>query len=521
MDGQNYLGIYLRKDSATVVCLAGGAVSGCFSVAAEEKEQQNPQTLVRLIKEGCTSRGLKFSDVAVALDCSMFMQHNVRSKFTDPKQIASTVRFDAEEVLAMDITELAIAFKVTSSGQPGSALTVFTAQKKQLSDILIALQSNNIDPVTIEPDVSCLSRFILQKLSPPTDLNSLFCVLSGSSGYFITFAQSRDILAMRTFLVRPAQDRSALLAREVPMTIALAGGGKPVNCVKVFDSAGSVNYQQLGEKLGIEVASVELVEAAAAGPETLADCADPVGFAIAYGAALSHLEKAHTANFRSDFMPYQGKKVRLQKAMKFSSISIIILMLAAGLYFQLQLMQENGYRHRLQKKFQEQYAAVMFGKKPQPKSNPVKKLAGELKRIESVREGSLSVTGEESISAKLTLVLDAFNKCATATSLNIDSINVTTRTISVAGDTSSRANTLKLFDAIKQSSLQIQQQYLDAKGGRDNFSITLTLGNEPVRRSETEDGSEGGIVPASGEPAGQPSGVPKRIERGRRAEPKK
>jgi hypothetical protein len=474
VEGQNYLGIYLKKDSATVVCLAGASVSGCFTVAAEEKDQQNPQTLVRLIKEACTSRGLKFSDVAVALDCSMFMQHNVRSKFTDPKQIASTIRFDAEEVLAMDITELAIAFKVTSSGQPGSALTVFTTQKKQLSDILVALQGNNIDPITIEPDVGCLSRFISQKLSPPTDLNSLFCVLSGSSGYFLTFAQSRDILAMRTFIVRPAQDRSALLAREVPMTIALAGGGMQVNCVRVFDSAGSVNYQQLGEKLGIETAPVDLVEAeAAAGPETLADCADPVGFAIAYGAALAHSEKAQAANFRSDFMPYQGKKVQFQKAMKFSSISVVVLMLAAGLYFQLLLLQQNGYRSRLHKKFLQQYSSVMFGKKPPPKTSPVKKLAGELKRIESVREGSLSVTGEESISAKLTLVLDAFNKCAAATNLNINSITVTTRTITVAGDTSSRANTLKLFDAIRESRLQIQQQYLDTKGGRDNFSITI------------------------------------------------
>ncbi|MDD5326252.1 MAG: hypothetical protein PHY02_00375 [Phycisphaerae bacterium] len=471
MEGQNYLGIYLRKDSATVVCLAGASVSGSFSVAVEEKSEQNPQTLVRLITQGCASRGLKFSDVAVALDCSMFMQHNVRSKFTDPKQIASTIRFDAEEVLAMDITELALAFKVTSSSQTGSALTVFTAQKKQLSEILVALQANNIDPVTIEPDVSCLSRFISQKLSLPTDSNSLFCVLSGSNGYFITFAQSRDILTMRTFLVRPAQDRSELLAREVPMTIALAGSDAPVGSVQVFDSADSVNPHQLGERLGIETASVDLAEAAA--PETLAGCPDPVAFAIAYGAALAYSEKAGGANFRADFMPYQGKKVQFQKAMKFSSISVVVLMLAAGLYFQLQLFQQNSYRHRLNKKFQQQYASVMFGKKPPPKTNPVKKLEGELRRIENVRQGLLSVTGEESISAKLTMVLDAFNKCAKQTDLNIDSITVTTRTISIAGDTSSRPNTLKLFDAIRESRLAILQQYLDAKGGRDNFSITI------------------------------------------------
>lgn len=484
MEGSNYLGIYLSKGTATAVCLSGRSILGCFSVTIKETDKQKPEELVRLITEGCAARGLKFSDVAVALDCSMFMQHNVRSKFNDPKQIASTVRFDAEEVLGMDITELAIAFKVTSSNQAGSSLTVFTAPKKQLSDILISLQSNNIDPVTIEPDVNCLSRFILQNISLPSasgetspsggpDLHSLFCVLSDSNGYFIAFADSRETLAMRTFLVRPAQDRNELLAREVPVTTVLVETDKPVNCIKVFDSTASVNYQQLGERLGIEAGSVDLVEAAATSPEALADCASPVGFAIAYGAALSHLEKAQSVNFRNDFMPYQGKKVRLQKAIKFSSISLAVLMLAAGVYFHLQLWQENNYRNRLSRKFEKQYSAVMFGKKPLAKSNPVKKLAGELKRIESVKKGLSSVTGEESISAKLTLVLEAFNRCAARTNLNIDSITISTKTISIAGDTSSKENTLKLFDAIRESGLEILQQYLDAKGGRDNFSITV------------------------------------------------
>jgi hypothetical protein len=486
VESPNYLGIYLSKDTATAVCLGGRSVLGCFSVSVtiEETEEQKPQELVRLITEGCAGRGLKFSDVAVALDCSMFMQHNVRSKFNDPKQIAATIRFDAEEVFGMDITDLAIAFKVTSSSQAGSSLTVFTAQKKQLSDILISLQSNNIDPITIEPDVNCLSRFILQNVSLPPDLRSLFCVLSDSSGYFIAFAETQETPssgvalakteAMRTFLVRSSQERNDLLAREVPITTALVEADMPVNSIKVFDSTGSVDYQQLSKRLGIEAGSVDLVAAAVTGPEALADCAGPVGFAIAYGAALSHLEKAQSVNFRNDFMPYQGKKVRLQKAMKFSSVSVAVLMLAAGVYFQLQLWQKNKYRSQLYEKFEKQYSAVMFGKKPPPKSNPVKKLEGELKRIENVRKGLLSVTGEESISAKLTLVLEAFNKCAAQTNLNIDSISITTRTISITGDTSSRENTLKLFDAIRESRLEILQQDLDAKGGRDNFSITVT-----------------------------------------------
>lgn len=476
MNGSNYLGIYLGKDAATVVCLdpesPDKSVLACFSVAVEQPDQKSTQELARLIKEGCDERNLEFSEAAVALDCSMFMQHKVHSEFSDPKQIAATVRFDAEEALAGDITGLAIAFKVNSSDETGSSLTVFTAQQKQLSDILVALQSNGIDPVTVEPDVNCLAGFISQKLSPRQDLRSLFCVLSGSNGYFIAFAGPQT-LSMRTFLVSPAQKREELLAREIPMTAAFVGADEPVNSIRVFDSAGSVNCQKLNEKLSVEAGLVDLV-GAAAGPELLADCADPVGFAIACGAALSHLEKTQSANFRSDFMPYQGKKLQLQKTVKLSSISVTVLMVVAGLYFHMQLLQENKYRSRLRRKFEKQYSAVMFGQKLPSKSKPAAKLAGELRRVESVKKGLLSVTGEESISAKLTLVLDAFNKCAAQTDLNVDSVTITARTMSIAGDTSSRRNTLKLFDAVRKSGLEILQQRLDAKGSRDNFRITVT-----------------------------------------------
>jgi len=476
VEGQNYLGIYLSKDTATVACLGSKGrdrtVLACFTVSAEQAEEQNPWELAQLIAEGCAERKLKFSDVAVALDCSMFMQHRVHSEFSDPKQIAQTIRFDAEEALAMDITDLAVAFRIISSDKNGSDLLVFTSERKQLSDILLSLQSNNIDPVTVEPDICCLSRFILQSVSLPQDSRPLFCVLSGSSGYFVAFSQSQETVTMRTFLVGQAQDRSELLAREVPVTAALVGIDKPIDSMKVFDSAGSVDCQKLGERLGFEADAIDLVAAVAAGSSNMADSTDPVGFVLAYGAALSHSEKVRSVNFRNDSMPYQGKKVRLQKAIKFSGISLVAVMLALGMYFQLQLFHKNKYRSQLRKKFEKEYSAVMLGEKPPTKLNPINKLKGEVRRIESVKKGLLSVTGEESISAKLTLVLEAFNKSAAKTNLSIDSIVITTKTISITGNTSSRKNTLDLFKEIRKSGLEILQQRLDSKGGRDNFHIT-------------------------------------------------
>ena len=477
MEPQNYLGIYLSKDAATVVCLGSqgrdGNVLGCFSVSVEEQEEQNQQALANLIARGCAERELKFSEVAVALDCAMFMQHNVHSEFNEPKQIAATIRFDTEEALATDVTDVAIAFEITSSDQTGSALTVFTAERKILSDVILSLQQYNIDPVTIEPDVNCLSRFIRQNISLPEDLHPFFCVLSRRNGYFIVPAAEKEgpqkTSAVRTFLVGPTQTRTELLAREVSVTAALVETGEAINCLKVFDSVGSVNYQQLSEKLGIEAGGVDWLQSAGTEPAALADCAGPVDFAIAYGAALAHLEKAQSVNFRSDFMPYQGKKLRLQKALKLAAISVTVLAFAVGVYFQSQLLKINKDRNERRKRLETDYSAVMFGRKPLAKY-PVKKLESELRRIKK-ESGPLD---KESVSARLTLVLEAFNKCAAQTDLNIDSVTITSK-ISIVGDTAAakgNRNTLRFFDAIK-GKLEISQERIYPKGGRDHFSITV------------------------------------------------
>ena len=474
MDGQKYLGIYLSKDTATIVCLGSrgrGHVLGCFSVSVEETEGQNQQELARLIAEGCAEREWKFSEVAVALDCAMFMQHNVHSEFSDPKQVAQTVRFDTEEALSTDISEVAIVFKIISGDESGSELSIFTAERKILSDVLHSLQSNNIDPITIEPDVSCLSRFILQKVSLPEDLHTLFAMLSRRRGYFIACGKSRETPAVRTFLASPTGDKTSLLEREVPVTTALFGADEPVKCLKVLDSADSVNCQQFSQKLGIEVGSVDLAEAAQTEPDALGDCADTVEFAIAYGAALAHLEKAYDLNFRNDFMPYQGKRARLQTVLKFLSVSATIVMLALGVYFQMQLLRRNRPRSRLRDKFAKQYSIVMRGKKPPAK--PVKKLEGELRRIKAVKSGHILATGEESILTKLTLVLKAFNACAASTKLEIDRITVTSKAINITGSTSSMAKTLKLFEALKKNKLDILSEQTDPKGRRGNFSIKV------------------------------------------------
>ena len=487
MESQNYLGIYLSRETATVVCLnllgRVGKVLGSFSVSVEEKEQTNMQTLAGLIARGCNQRKWSYSEVAVALDCAIFMQHSVHSEFSDPKQISATIRFDTEEALATDITNIALAFEITSAGQDGSELTVFTAERKILSEILESLRAHNLDPVTIEPDVSCLSRFICRKAPSAESQQSgtLFGILSSRNGYLIIppvsgGAGTQKASAVRTFLVGPTQDRGELLSREVLVTTALVKSDEPINYLKVFDSAGTVNHHQLGEKLSIESDGIGWLDTAGAEKQIPADGLEPVDYAIAYGAALALSEKGHRVNFRDDFSPFQGKKIKMQQALKFAVISVTVLLIAVGLFFQAKLLSKNKDNRKLRAKFAENYTSVMMGQKLSAKTKPVeaiRKLNSELGRIKDAKKGLLTIEGEMSISSKLTLVLAAFVKCAKQTNLNIKSITIATRDIIVTGDTSSRQNTLKLFETLRNNGLDVLRHKFDIKGARDNFNITL------------------------------------------------
>ena len=479
MEVKNHLGIYISKSNATVVCLGPQGketgVLGCFSVSTESMENPDQHSLIDLIARTCAEKLPTYRDceVAIALDCSMFMQHNLHSDFSDLKQISATIRFDTEEALATDVSDIAIAFEIASSGPEGSDLNVFTTQQNTLSELLLALQSNSIDPVTIEPDVNCLSRFIRPNLSSSEQLQPMFAMLSARNGYLITFTDQQSPATMRTFLLGAKQNRLDLLRREVPLTSALAKTSKPISLLPVFDTTGSINPALLSEALCIEVRTIDVAQAAGTEPETLADCTDQVEFAIAYGAAMTHLKKAESVDFRKDFMPYEGKKMKQQKALKLAGIAVIVLMIALGLYFQLRIFTINGEQKQWNNKLTKQYAALMSGKKPPARFTALKGLQSEVRRIKNVKSGQLSAAGKTSVPAKLTLILGAFNECAAQTKLNINSVSITDKSISITGDTSNRPNTIKLREAIKKTKLGTPTGVLNAKGGRDTFIISI------------------------------------------------
>ena len=486
MPSQNYLGIYISKDTATVVCVdphgQGEKIVGGFSVSTHQQEQPNMQAMANLIAVGCAERKLAFSDVAVALDCAMFMQHTVKSEFTDTKQIAATIRFDTEEALATDISDIALAFQITSIDESGSTLTVFTAQKKLLSEVILSLQQHDLDPVTLEPDIHCLSRFIDNKTpSGQIGQGTLFAMISGRSGYLIAppppAGSPQKSSMVRTFLVGPKQNRTELLAREVIITSALTQSDEPIKSLKVSDSITDIDIESLSDRLGLETASLDLFQAPPGEIQNIGECSDRIDCAIACGAAMSLLEKEHNVNFRDDFSPFLGKKMKLQNALKFAAISFSILVIAIGLEFHIRLFDVNRDRKNLRNMLSRNYAAVALEKLPEETTfkKAVRDLGSLRRKIEAQGKG-LGDLDQASILSKLTLILTAFNECANKTDLNIKrlSINANSQNITITGDTSGRPQTTLFFNTLRKNGLTVNTPSFNTVGNRDGFSITVT-----------------------------------------------
>lgn len=484
MESKNLLGIYLTRETATVVYLDSknktDNVSDSFSVTAGDTEQPKIQALASLIAQGCTERKLAFSEVAVALDCSLFMQHNIHSDFTDYKQIAATVKFDTEETIATDISEIALTFEISSKDESGSNLTVYTADKKILSEILLSLQQHGFDPITILPDVYCLSKLIFEKIPiEESTEGTLFGMLSKNSGYLISPQDSDgsgkcNSSSVRTFLVGARQNRNDILAREIMMTSALFSGEKNINALKIFDSAGMVDLSTLTEKTGIIARDIEFFGEPEASSEDEENHVNRIDFAIAYGATLALKEKEQTVNFRDDFSPFLGKKIKTQKALKFSMVSIAMLLIAVGLYFHMNFYSVNRDIKKARTKFGKNYAIVMDSKLSDKSTNSaLKDLRYELTKVKGETPGV--ITAGTTISSKLTLVLKAFNDSTKQTGVNIQTIDISEKNIIITVDVPSKNNTIKFIEILKNTGLNVASSTVTTKPDNSGNNIRFVL----------------------------------------------
>ncbi|MCF7973404.1 MAG: hypothetical protein K9N55_06285 [Phycisphaerae bacterium] len=473
MESQNALGLYFGKTQATAVCVNKGAVVGTVALSLEANQKGDLQTLAHWIAEQCKELNFKYTEVSVALDSAWFMQHSVRSEFTQARQIGATVRFDTEEVVASDISNLAVAFEITKSDDHGSALNVFTADHSSLSQILLTLQSHALDPIRILPDIGCLTDLVQKNLD--TDVQSghcvLICLISQTNGYFLKYDPATGVHPVRAFLLGSHTHITEVLVRESFTTMASVGSNQ--GSLFVYSTNGQVETDVLSQRLGVPVAQLPWFESSPWGQQALSDEQDVVAYAVAYGAATLSVDAGLTLDFRRDFMPYQGKKMRFQSAMKWACISATLLILAWGGRLQANWFQAKSDCNALKDSLRDDYTRVMPGKKDLPK-NPVRELERAIREIKNVQGGRLDLGGNQSTLAKLTLVLKAINQCYQPTGLEIDRVNIALATISISGTAASTAGRLQFQNALKDQNIgDITMQGGSEKNGRAPFSISI------------------------------------------------
>lgn len=472
MEEKGSLGIFLLRDKAVAVWTSTGSESAVLHQLCVTPSEDDPVTFAVQMARAVIRQGFAFDEVFVAVGCGSYTQYELHSEFEDIRQIESTIKFDAEEAAATDAANLAVTFEVTAALQPGSRVTTYTADRQLLTDILLDVQEGGLDPTLMEPDVVCLGRALEQTSKLSERAGSLFIVLSGSNCYMLRSNPGYAPI-VRTLLVQQGKDVTNTLVREVLLATATNNQQNPLESIVLIGNTSDVDIDSFKQRTGLEVLT-ETPEKALS--QTLVSDGDMTSaeLLIAYGAAMALRTKGHKADFRRDFMRYQGKRKVMEGSLRLISIALTALLLAVACFYQLKTFRMKGYVNDLENKAKSQYEAVMYGKSPpSPPQTMSSKLKREYTSVKKTKDG-LGPGDDKSVPAKLTFFLEAVNGCPKKVDINIQRITITEKSMKVKGDTNSRSSTNALIAAVnKHSHLKVASQRYSTKTGRDTFEITI------------------------------------------------
>ncbi len=471
MEEKGSLGIFLSSGKAVAVWSSPDASIRHKLVVTPDADE--PVAMALQTARAVIRQGFAFDEVFIAADCSSYTQYNLHSEFEDYRQIESTIKFDAEEAAAADAMNLAVTFEVTATDETGSQVTVYTADRQLLTDMLMDLQEGGLDPTVIEPDVVCLARALDQTSNFSQRCETLFVVLSGKNCYMLA-PDEKNAPAVRTFLLPTGKDVTNMLTREVLLANASGSADRTLTSIALIDPADRVNTEMLTERTGLEI-TVEAPEQRLA--QTLASDSEMTcgQLLIAYGAAMADRPRTRYADFRRDFMPYQGKRKVLEGSLRLIGISLTLLLVAVAGFFQFKAFRMNSYSRQLEDKMIQQYKAVMYGKAPRSGTSPITFLKRDVAQARRDKEGA-GGGDSKSPPAKLTFFFEVVNKLPKNIDVKVQQVKVTEKTMTVKGDTNARSSSRALIDSIKKHPvITVGSEQLRKDGNRDSFDITIDL----------------------------------------------
>ncbi|NLH15796.1 MAG: hypothetical protein GX455_04390 [Phycisphaerae bacterium] len=491
MEQQSRLGIYWSRQSVTAVSLASRgahpAVTQAFTLRIEA--DQPPAAMAQTLMEEIRRKGIATRDCFVAVDASFYTQHNLHTAFTDYKQIVNTIKFDTEEAIATDATNLAIAFSVTDSDDNGSSVAVYTSERAGMLEIVNALLSAGFDPETVEPDILCLARFFQQCFVTPGTMRPLFVVFGDKTCYILSFNDAGQP-RVRSFVLSASATKTQTLSREIPLTIAAMNAGGSFTGIFIAGTTEGLETAILAERIGMPVEIVDGIKLTGTGLSLLGDGTPPAAYLAAYAAALP-VTRNRRADFRADTVPYQGRRKVLEKALRTVCVSLTVILLAIGLNLQAQASRHNRTIQELKDKLLADYEPVMNSDKLPTTEKVSGKLMRTLSQLEKAAKG-LGSGDENSVVSRLTYILEGLNaamqvaegQSANKVGLEIDQIKIAPKSVTLKGSTSGRSQTLAMMEAFRKGG-KLNPTHVQHKeaGNRDEFQIGLEPGQPPAPKS--------------------------------------
>ncbi|MHC4950781.1 MAG: hypothetical protein ACYTEU_07325 [Planctomycetota bacterium] len=474
MDENGSLGLFLSGEKAVAVWISSGSEASVLHTMNITSTEDEPSTIALQAARAVNRAGFTFDEAFVAIDCGYYTQYKLHSEFDDYSQVDSTIKFDAEEAAATDAMNLAVAFDITGKNQMGSEVTVYTADRQLLTDILLDVQEGALDPGLIEPDGVCLARALSQDQRMAERTDTIFVILSSSNCYMIRL-QADFAPVVRTFLIGKGQNVTNVLSREITLARGSADSDHPINSITLMGCIDNVDKDLLAQRSGLEILTEEPQEDIASALATEDDLACHE-LMIAYGAALAAKIRGHKTDFRRDFMPYQGRRKVLEGSLRLIGISVTVLLITIALFFQMKTFRMNRDTDRLVDKLNSESQLVLMGRKIRPPRTASSYLKSELDGAKRMEAG-LGPGDDKSVPAKLTFFLDAMNKTPKNIDINIQQIKISERAMNVRGDTkatTARKGVTTFFNQIKKHpKIKMNGESIRTSGNRDTFQFNV------------------------------------------------
>ncbi len=470
MENNIHVGIYISKDAACVVVLQSSAhsykVRESFGVSLEDAADTESTTIGYEISAQLRERGLEIRECNVALDATMFTQHNLYSDFDDARQVSATIESDVEEVMGVDISDYAVAFSLIGKQSTGSRVNVFATRKDLIEEIILDLTKHGLDPVTIEPDAICIGRCLYNDIVAHSSTSWAFCVFSQKVCYICVDTKKVNQPFVRALLYNESIDKLKLISRELSLTLASPGIDYAPETLFINECNG---LEDLQKATSLDVKNIS--EFLSDGSSILSDQEDLAANAVACGAAMINFVKCPRIDFRKKFMPYQGRKKVVEFSLRLIGIAIAILFFSLAFNWSSSYRTSSNDTNVIKAQIKKEYSAAMKGRRMT--SAPTKDLKSELNKLKRIKSGD-SVGDDSTVPSRLRQILEAINKTPSGIGLKIKTISISNSHIRVDGSTSSRSNTQKLLAQLRRhKKLKVSQETLKQVGNEDSFMITL------------------------------------------------